>query len=106
MSLATNEDIARYHSDFIAGDGFTGKQLMTWSTRYIQSSESGTYGDPTVAAAETGREIMKAAVENGTKALIEYWKHPREGMSLNRSLERKMTLRGLIVCWSGNLFSA
>lgn len=83
MSKATDKDIARYNSEFVAGDGFTGKQQMVWSTWYIQSSESGIYGDPTVATAETGREIMNAAVENGTKALIEYWKHSREGVTLS-----------------------
>ncbi len=63
----------RYHSDFVAGDGFMGKQKCTWSTWYLQESESGVYGDPDVATAETGKVIMDAAVSNGAKFLHEFW---------------------------------
>lgn len=73
MSKATNVDIMRYHSDFVAGDNFTGKQRVTWSTWYLQNSKTGVYGDPTVATAETGEIIMKAAVDNGVKFLREFW---------------------------------
>ncbi|MHB9026033.1 MAG: creatininase family protein [Armatimonadota bacterium] len=73
MSKATDEDTMRYHSDFVAGDGFRGRQRVVWSTWYLQPSMSGTYGTPTVATAETGRIIMDAAVNNGTRFLKEYW---------------------------------
>jgi len=35
MSKATDVDIMRYHSDFVAGDNFMGKQKVTWSTWYL-----------------------------------------------------------------------
>jgi creatinine amidohydrolase len=73
MSRATDEDIMRYHSDFVAGDGFQGRQRVTWSTWYLQESKSGCYGAPTGATAETGRVIMDAAVANGARFLQEYW---------------------------------
>jgi len=73
MSRATDADVMRYHSDFVAGDNFLGRQRVTWSTWYLQPSESGCYGDPTVATAETGRVIMEAAAANGARFLLEYW---------------------------------
>ena len=75
MSKATNQDIMRYHSDFVAGDNFTGRQRVTWSTWYLQASKTGVYGDPTVASAETGKIIMDAAAANGARFLREYWSH-------------------------------
>ncbi len=73
MSKATDEDAMRYHSDFVAGDNFMGRQRVTWSTWYLQSSASGSYGAPTVATAETGKIVMDAAVANGARFLQEYW---------------------------------
>ncbi len=73
MSLATDEDLMCYHSDFVAGDGFMGRQRVTWSTWYLQPSESGAYGAPSYATAETGRVIMEAAVAEGARFLREYW---------------------------------
>lgn len=63
----------RYHSQFIAGDNFMGTQRVTWSTWYLQESESGIYGDATVADAQTGEVIMRAAVEEGARFLREFW---------------------------------
>jgi len=73
MSQATDVDTMRYHSDFVAGDGFLGRQQVTWSTWYVQASKTGTYGTPTVATAATGKVIMDAAVANGARFLVEYW---------------------------------
>jgi len=73
LSRATNVDTMRYHSKFIAGDNFLGRQRVTWSTWYLQPSETGSYGDPTVATAETGARILEAAVANGARFLKEYW---------------------------------
>jgi len=74
MSLAPSGDSMRYHSDFVAGDGFMGRQRVTWSTWYLQESLSGVYGDPTPATAETGQIVMDAAVRNGSEFLREYWR--------------------------------
>lgn len=75
MSKATDVDIMRYHSDFVAGDGFLGSQRVTWSTWHLQRSKTGLYGDPTVATAETGRTIMEAATRNGARFLAEFVAH-------------------------------
>lgn len=72
MSKAVDEPI-NYHTEFVAGDGFTGRQMVTWSTWYLQDSKSGVYGSPTFATAETGKIIMDAAVETGVRYLKEFW---------------------------------
>lgn len=72
MSLATDVDVMRYRSDFVAGDNFTGGQRVSWSTWHLQQSQTGLYGDPTVATAETGRVIMDAAVTEGARFLREF----------------------------------
>ena len=76
MTQATDADVMRYHSDFVAGDSFLGRQRVTWSTWYLQKSESGIYGDPTCASAETGRIILDAAVASGARFLREFWSTP------------------------------
>jgi creatinine amidohydrolase len=73
MSKATDEDMMRYHSEFVAGDGFTGGQKVTWSTWYLQASKSGISGAPLAATAEMGRVIMDGAVTTGARFLKEYW---------------------------------
>lgn len=75
MSKAADEDAINYHSEFVAGDGFSGRQMVTWSTWYLQDSKSGVYGAPSCATAETGRAIMDAAVENGARFLKEFHAH-------------------------------
>ncbi len=75
MSQATDVDVMRYRSDFVAGDNFTGSQRVTWSTWHLQPSQTGLYGDPTVATAETGRVIMEAAVSEGARFLREFYSH-------------------------------
>jgi creatinine amidohydrolase len=79
MSQATKEDVMRYHSDFVAGDNFTGSQRVFWSTWGIQKSRTGIYGDPTLATAETGKVIMEAISKEGVAFAKEYWS-ASEGM--------------------------
>lgn len=78
MERARDEPM-QYRSEFVAGDNFAGSQQVSWSTWYIQPSETGIYGAPSAASAETGRVIMEAAVENGARFLSEYWRHGRAG---------------------------
>ncbi|MGQ9807864.1 MAG: creatininase family protein [Armatimonadota bacterium] len=73
MSRASDVDTMRYHSDFVAGDNFLGRQRAVWSTWYLQQSKTGVYGDPTGATAETGRIIMEAATANGVRFLKEFY---------------------------------
>jgi creatinine amidohydrolase len=77
MARATSEDTMRYHSDFVAGDNFLGRQRVVWSTWYLQESRTGVYGDPTVATAETGRAVLEAAVRNGAAFLREFMAQAR-----------------------------
>ena len=76
MSRATDEDVMRYHSEFVAGDNFCGQSLVFWSTWGLQRSKTGAYGDPTVASAETGRVIMEAIVERYRCFLREFYCNP------------------------------
>jgi creatinine amidohydrolase/Fe(II)-dependent formamide hydrolase-like protein len=62
--LCHTEDIFRYASPNIPGDGFAGSKKAFWSTWGIQRSQTGIYGDPTVASAETGELIFNEAVAN------------------------------------------
>lgn len=78
MKQASSVDTMHYHSDFVAGDSFLGRQRVTWSTWYLQASKTGCYGDPTVATAETGKVILDAAVDNGARFLREYWGNQAE----------------------------
>ncbi|MFW6437991.1 MAG: creatininase family protein [Armatimonadota bacterium] len=71
MDAAVAEPM-RYQSDFVAGDNFMGRQRVTWSTWYLQESESGIYGDPTVASPETGQAIMQSVVGEGARFLYEF----------------------------------
>lgn len=75
MSKAPSCDAMRYHSEFVAGDSFLGRQQVTWSTWYLQESKTGVYGDPTGATPETGLVIMDAAVERGARFLHEFRSH-------------------------------
>ncbi len=75
MSKATREDVMRYHSDFYPGDMFGsakgGAFLSTWA---VQESNTGIYGDPTVASRETGRLLVEGIVEQYIKLIDEYLK--------------------------------
>jgi len=79
MSQVTREDVMRYHSDFVAGDNFTGSQKVFWSTWGIQKSRTGIYGDPTMATAETGKAIMEAILKEGVAFAKEYWTVSEDG---------------------------
>jgi len=82
MDQATNEDIMRYHSEFVPGDNFTGSSPVFWSTWGLQASQTGVYGDPTVASKETGRQILEAIVEKTVRFLREFAQHPPTGATL------------------------
>ena len=75
MDKAPTGDRFTYESDNIPGDAFSGSKRAFWSTWSIQPTESGIYGDPTVASAETGRLIFESMVENIAGFLKEYAAH-------------------------------
>jgi creatinine amidohydrolase len=72
MTLAHDRDIFRYQSKNFPGDGFAGSKQAFWSTWGLQRSETGIYGDPTCADAETGRLIFEATVAALTDFCCEY----------------------------------
>jgi len=72
MAEAVKDDIMRYHSEFIPGDGFVGGKGVFWSTWGIQKSKTGIYGDPTCADAKTGEKCCQAMIENLSRFLKEY----------------------------------
>ncbi len=69
----TNEDIMRYHSEFVPGDNFLGSKGVFWSTWGIQKSETGIYGDPTSASEKTGRAIYEEILEKLSQFIREFY---------------------------------
>ena len=61
MSKAPKEPF-KSPSRFFPGDGFAGSKAAFWSTWGVQRSESGAYGDATVASAETGALFFEGLV--------------------------------------------
>ncbi len=74
MTKTTNKDIMKYRSKFVPADGFSGSKKVTWSTWGLQKSESGCYGDPTVASKETGEILVRAMTANAVEFLKEFCK--------------------------------
>lgn len=74
----TDEDIMRYHSEFVPGDNFIGGKGVFWSTWGIQRSKTGIYGDPTSASEETGRAVYEEIVEKLSQFLREFYLYEPE----------------------------
>lgn len=79
MERATDQDIVRYQSRFFPGDVYAEVpdrvSGIYWSTWGVVQSETGVYGDPTVATAETGRALFEEIVRNYKAFLREYYAH-------------------------------
>ncbi len=73
MDQAHSEDVFTYHSASFPGDGFAGFKAAFWSTWGIQRSQTGIYGDPTVASAEFGEKVFEIAVANLCDFLREFY---------------------------------
>jgi creatinine amidohydrolase len=69
----TNEDIMRYHSEFVPGDNFVSGKGVFWSTWGIQKSKTGIYGDPTCASKETGKLVYEEIIEKLSKFIEEFY---------------------------------
>lgn len=73
MEKASDMDKIRYHSEFFAGDMFgSGGSGVFWSTWGIQESQTGVYGDPTVATREFGAEVARVTIEKLAQFLKEF----------------------------------
>jgi creatinine amidohydrolase len=68
MSGTSNEDLLHLTGDFSSSEVF-------WSTWMRQQSRSGAYGDPTVASADTGRQLFEAHVDRLVEFLRIYYAH-------------------------------
>jgi len=66
MEAAVAGDKITYESEFYPAKVF-------WSTWGIQRSESGVYGDPTVASKQSGKAIMDALINNYTAFIREFY---------------------------------
>ena len=62
LSGTDERDAVKMANEWVAGDMLGGSGKVSWSTWALQVSESGTYGDPSCATAETGRLAMQAIV--------------------------------------------
>lgn len=75
MDKAPADARFKYQSENVPGDGFSGPKRVFWSTWAIEKTESGIYGDPTVASAATGKLIFESLVANVANFLREYAGH-------------------------------
>ncbi len=67
-------DRIRTCNEWVAGD-MAGSGKVSWSTWALQRSETGAYGDPSCASAETGRLCFEGIVEEYRRFLEYFWKH-------------------------------
>lgn len=74
LSLADNRDIIQTCNEWVAGD-MCGSGKVNWSTWALQESQTGIYGDPTCATAETGAACMEAIVAEYERFLTYFWQH-------------------------------
>ena len=79
MSKAKDVDIMRYSSKYCPADGFSGSKPVVWSTWGLQRSQTGAYGDPTVASKETGAKLVEAIVESAVEFLKEFCRVTTKG---------------------------
>lgn len=79
MDRATDQDIVRYQTRFFPGDIYAqvpnAVSGVYWSTWGVVESETGVYGDPTAATADTGKALFEAIVNNYKAFLREYYAH-------------------------------
>jgi len=76
MERATDQDIVQYQTRFFPGDIYSEipdrVSGLYWSTWGVVESETGVYGDPTAATAETGKALFDEIVRNYVEFLREY----------------------------------
>jgi creatinine amidohydrolase len=81
LERATSEDIVRYQTRFFPGDIYSDIPDKVggiyWSTWGVVESNTGVYGDPTVATAETGKALFDEIVHNYREFLREFCAHNR-----------------------------
>ncbi len=58
-----DRDSLKMCNEWVAGDLLNGSGKVSWSTWAVQQSETGTYGDPSCASAETGRAAFESIIE-------------------------------------------
>lgn len=79
MDRASDEDIVKYKTRFFPGDIYSEIPDRVggvfWSTWGVISSDTGAYGDPTAATAETGKLLFEEIVKNYREFLLEFYNH-------------------------------
>ena len=68
-----DRDSIRTCNEWVAGD-MCGSGKVNWSTWALQETETGAYGDPSCATAETGRLCLEGIVEEYCRFLRYFWK--------------------------------
>ena len=66
-----NADIVNICDEWVSGDYVNGAGKISWSTRALQKSASGVYGDPSCATKETGETTFRGIVSEYCR-LIRY----------------------------------
>lgn len=67
-----DRDAIKACNEWIAGD-LCGSGKVNWSTWALQETETGAFGDPSCASAETGRLCMEAVVDEYCRFLRYFW---------------------------------
>ncbi|MHB1296077.1 MAG: creatininase family protein [Anaerolineae bacterium] len=82
MDRATDVDLVQYRTRFYPGDMYSDIPNKVggifWSTWGVAPSDSGAYGDPTAATAETGKALFEAIVAEMAAFLGEFSRHSDE----------------------------
>ena len=79
MDRTTDRDTVKYQTRFFPGDIYSEIPDrvggLYWSTWGVVSSDTGVYGDPTAATAETGRALFDEIVKNYREFLLEFYSY-------------------------------
>ncbi|GMV96831.1 MAG: creatinine amidohydrolase [Phycisphaerae bacterium] len=76
VSQLDDRDVVKTCNEWVAGDMVNGSGKVSWSTWALQESETGVYGDPSCATAETGAACMETIVEEYARFLKYLWDTP------------------------------
>ena len=76
ISKTDDRDNVKMVNEWVAGDMLNGSGKVSWSTWAVQISQTGTYGDPSCASAETGRLAFEAIIEEYGRFLRYFRQQP------------------------------
>ena len=76
VAKTDDRDNVKMVNEWVAGDMLGGSGKVSWSTWAVQISQTGTYGDPSCASAETGRLAFEAIIDEYSRFLRYFRQQP------------------------------